>query len=399
MSNAGRSEVASYNDMGRITDDPPARREGKVSMIAWGGYDESKPRVRLLLDALRRANSLRAEINIAAWRHVEDKSVAGPKQFLKAALALLLGYPAAIMRLARAPKRGVLLLPYPGIPDIFVVALAARLFGHRVVLDAFLPLHDTIVRDRAMLGERSLLARLVWAVERAGLGLADIILVDTDQHGDFFASEFGIDRNRFVTILVGAEPLFGEPTASVPALPVPSGRPLILFYGQMIPLHGLATILQAARLTEGEPFHWLLVGRGQDEPLLREALGDGSLSNVSWLPWVDYESLPALIRRADLCLGIFGGSDKASRVIPNKMFQVLAAGKPLLTRSSPAVAALAAKYPASIVTVSPADPRALADAVRQALRTPEALKPLPARAIETLGPKQGVEELLRRLGS
>lgn len=368
-----------------------------VHVIAWGSYDESKPRVRLLLDALRRTGALAAEINIAAWRGMEDKSLAGRGQLIKVALTLLRAYPAAILKLLRAPSGGAMLLPYPGIPDILFAVIPARLRGHRIVLDAFLPLHDTIVGDRAMLRPRSLAARLIWLGERIGLKLADIILVDSDQHGDFFAAEFGIERSRFLTVLVGAEPLFRAPAGQVPPLPVPAGRPLVLFYGQLIPLHGLGTILQAARLTAQEPFHWLLVGRGQEEPLLRAALEGGAMPNVSWLPWVDYEALPALIRHADLCLGIFGASDKAGRVIPNKMFQVLSAGKPILTRASPAVEVLADQFPHTVMTVPAADPQALADAVRRCLAEPARMRPLPPPALDALGPERGVTNLLRCL--
>lgn len=368
----------------------------RAHVIAWGGYDESKPRVRLLLDSLRRAGALEAEINIAAWRGVEDKSVAGRRRLLKAGLTLLAGYPWAIWKLLLAPKRGAVLLLYPGIPDIVFAAIPAWLRGHRLVLDAFLPLHDTIVGDRLMLNSGSLSARVLWLAERFGLKLADIILVDTDQHGDFFASEFQIQRSRFLTVLVGAEPLFRAPAGKVPPLPVPTGRPLVLFYGQLIPLHGVGTILKAAQLTTHEPFHWLLVGRGQEEPLVRATLEDGRIRNVSWLPWVDYKTLPALIRQADLCLGIFGASPKASRVIPNKMYQILSAGKAILTRASPAVEALAAKYPDTVLTVPAANPHALADAVRRGLAGPPNI-PLPSSALDALGPDGGVKSLLQCL--
>ncbi|WP_225421507.1 glycosyltransferase [Sphingomonas parva] len=353
--------------------------------------------MRLLLDALRRVGALDGEINIAAWRGIEDKAVAGRGRLLRAALTLLAAYPAAMLKLLRAPRGGAVLLPYPGIPDVFFAAIAARLRGRRIVLDAFLPLHDTIVGDRAMLRPRSLPARLIWLAERIGLRLADIILVDTDQHGDFFAVEFGIDRSRFETVLVGAEPLFRAPAGPVPPLPAPAGRPLVLFYGQLIPLHGLETILEAARRTVDAPFHWLLVGRGQQEPLLRAALETKAMPNVSWLPWVDYAALPALIGHADLCLGIFGASAKAGRVIPNKMFQVLSAGKPIVTRASPAVAALAAEFPDTVITVPAADPVALAETVRRCLADPARLRPLPPAALDELGPDRGVASLLRRL--
>lgn len=368
-------------------------------VIAWGAYDDSKPRVRLLLDALRRRDALRAEIRIDAWRGIEDKSVAGPLRLVKAALVLLASYPVALVRLLAQPRGSAILLAYPGIPDIFVVALFAWLRGDRIVLDAFLPLHDTIVRDRRMVRDGGLAAGLIRAVERYGLRLADVILVDTDQHGAFFAEEFGIDPGRFVTVLVGAEPLFSQaPQVPLP-FDVPSDLPIVLFYGQLIPLHGLATILEAIRLTEGEPFHWVIVGRGQEEPLLAAALAEGRNGRVTWIPWVDYAALPALIARATICLGVFGTSDKAGRVIPNKVFQALAAGKPVITRAGPAVDALAARFPDTIATLPADDPAALAAAVRRAIGDSGGRSALPAAALAELAPDAGVDDLLRRLGA
>ena len=81
------------------------------------------------------------------------------------------------------------------------------------------------------------------------------------------------------------------------------------------------------------------------------------------------------------------------------MFQVLAAGKPFVTRASPAVEQLANTYPDTVLTVPAADPQALADAVRRALAGPERLKPLPRSEMAKLGPQRGISEMLDRLSA
>jgi glycosyltransferase involved in cell wall biosynthesis len=80
--------------------------------------------------------------------------------------------------------------------------------------------------------------------------------------------------------------------------------------------------------------------------------------------WVPYERLPAEIERAGCALGIFGTSGKAARVIPNKAFQALACGAPLVTGDTSAARELLVDGESALL-VPPGDPRALADAVRR----------------------------------
>src|SRR5207249_4728954 len=109
-----------------------------------------------------------------------------------------------------------------------------------------------------------------------------------------------------------------------------------------IPLHGFETILEAARRAPEIAFR--VVGSGQLEPLLA-----ARPENVEWTPWVDYEQLPGELQRCGCALGIFGTSDKAARVIPNKVFQALARahrGAAVKALVGAAVAAYAAGFSA-----------------------------------------------------
>src|SRR5439155_12304820 len=130
-----------------------------------------------------------------------------------------------------------------------------------------------------------------------------------------------------------------------------------LFVGKLIPLQGLETILAAARLAPELRFR--VVGSGQLEPLLGEAP-----ANVECVPWVEYDRLPDEYRRAGCALGVFGTGPKAMRVIPNKAFQALACGTPLVTARSPAIAELLVDGESGLL-VPAGDPAALASAVRR----------------------------------
>jgi glycosyltransferase involved in cell wall biosynthesis len=158
------------------------------------------------------------------------------------------------------------------------------------------------------------------------------------------------------------------------------------------------TILRAARLARDEPFDWTLIGQGQEGDKVQTMLDEEPLPRLRWVPWVPYEELARWIGEADVCLGIFGTSGKAARVIPNKVFQVLAVGKPLVTRDSPAIRELLGEGP-GVYLVLPGDPEALLAALRRfrAERAALAGTVLHAEVRERIVPRAIGRELLLNL--
>jgi glycosyltransferase involved in cell wall biosynthesis len=104
-----------------------------------------------------------------------------------------------------------------------------------------------------------------------------------------------------------------------------------------------------------------LVGEGQ----LEDALGDRP-ANVEWVRWIEYERLGDEYRRAACALGIYGTSSKARRVIPNKAYQALACGTPLVTADTPAARELLRDGDSALL-VHAGGADALAGAVRRVL--------------------------------
>ncbi len=91
--------------------------------------------------------------------------------------------------------------------------------------------------------------------------------------------------------------------------------------------------------------------------------------NVEWVDWVDYERLPEENQRAGCALGVFGTSAKTGRVIPNKAFQALACGTPLVTADTPAARELLVDGESALL-VPPGAAEALAEAVRRLASDP-----------------------------
>jgi glycosyltransferase involved in cell wall biosynthesis len=116
----------------------------------------------------------------------------------------------------------------------------------------------------------------------------------------------------------------------------------VLFYGKFIPLHGIETIVQAARIVgeRGIPAHFELVGTGQTYREMRELADRLGVCNITWTDWIPEARLGERLRRADVALGVFSGGPKAGRVVPNKVYQSLASGVATVTRECSAVTAL-----------------------------------------------------------
>lgn len=341
-----------------------------MQILLWGTYDTGKPRIRILRDGLRGIAGIDLrEIHAAVWEGIEDKSqVRSLRRRAWLLTRWLLSYPSLAWRLARTPRPDLLLISYPGILDVFVAAAIARVRGIPIAWDVFISLYDTICADRKLLAPGSLAGKLLWWLEKRAIRCADVVFMDTQAHARHVERLFDLQPGHCGSVWVGAETEHFPRISPTDAADVPSMPMRILFYGQFIPLHGIETIVRAARLLRDEPLEWRIIGRGQVEAGIRAMLSEDPLPNLHWLEWVEYGRLRRCIAEADLCLGIFGQSDKAANVIPNKVFQIVAAGRPLVTRDSPAIRELLGDDPPATYLVPPHDPEALAAAIRAHMR-------------------------------
>lgn len=354
-----------------------------MRILLWGTYDTGKPRSRILIQGMRESGIEVSEIHAHVWSGVEDKSqVQGMHRRFRLAAKIVLAYPRLLWRLARAPKPDLVLVGYPGVLDVLLAAPILRLRRIPLVWDVFISLFDTVVEDRALVRKGSFAARFLYRIERRALLCTRLNFLDTATHARRIENLFGLSPRSVGHVWVGAEVERFRSESHMQASLHRDARMHVLFYGQFIPLHGISTIIEAARLLKDAPISWIIVGRGQEAARIRANLDASPLPSVKWVEWVPYDQLSGWISRADLCLGIFGASAKASSVIPNKVFQVLAAGCPIVTRASPAIKEIVADNPPSVYLVPPEDPHALAHAVTSHLAAWQAKQIPPAHHLE-----------------
>jgi glycosyltransferase involved in cell wall biosynthesis len=255
---------------------------------------------------------------------------------------------------------------------------AAR--GAPVVFNPLVSLSDTLL-DRGRIRAGSLAAGAIAAVDRHALRAADLVVADTGAHAAFLADLGGLPRERVAVAFVGAEERLFWPGW------VRTDPFTCLFVGKLIPLHGLETILDAARIASDLRFR--IVGSGQLDRFLRDRP-----PNVEHVAWVEYELIRTELHRAGCALGIFGTSGKARRVIPNKAFQALACGTPLVTADTPASRELLVDGESALL-VPPGDAEALAAAVRRVAADPALSKRLSTGGLRAYR-RQASEDVLGR---
>ena len=343
-----------------------------MKIVLWGTYDVGKPRIRIVREGLHALGIEIIEIHKDLWGGIDDKSaVRDARGWLRRGLRLLGAYPMLIWRYMRVPAHDLVLVSYPGQLDVLVLRPFAWMRRKRIAFDWFISAFDTVVEDRRLLGRGNPLAWMLWTGEWLASRAADLAFMDTAAHARRMEMLFRLAPNSVGHVWVGAERAFFQSSPHKS-----SGECLqVLFYGQFIPLHGIGTIIEAARLLRYAPIQWTLVGRGQEAPRIRAMLAEDPLSALHWVEWVPYDQLDEWIKRADVCLGIFGTSEKAASVIPNKVFQIVASGLPLVTRDSPAIRELLTDGPPCVRLVKAGDARALANAIHDCIGTAHTISP------------------------
>lgn len=201
-------------------------------------------------------------------------------------------------------------------------------YGKPLIIDALMSPYAALIEERKMGTLGAILARVWRPFEYRALHRADGILTDTLLHAQYQATLFGLSASKFCCVPVGAI----EPGATSPASSAIDNRDsfIVLYYGSFLPLHGIATMVDAATLLRNQNIRFLFIGgtRAQSRHL-HKLCSAGGVVNYSHRRWMNFDELVTNeIPAADLCLGgPFGGTPQALRVVTGKTTQSLALGK------------------------------------------------------------------------
>lgn len=299
-----------------------------VCRLMWiGTYESDYPRTRVLISGLRELGVEVIECHRPVWELTRHKAgeFLSPARLPTTAARFTASWGALALAQRRVGPVDAVVAGYPAQPDAPFAAACARARGVPLAIDAMISLSDTLSGDRKRVGRGA--GALLERLDRLAVRRADLVITDTSSHAAYFASRFCAAPDRIGVVPVGAEPTL------FPHSPAPEGSVHAVFYGKLSPLHGLETLLTAARMPGVPPVR--LIGDGQLRPWLDSELTRNRPAGLEHQSWVPYEQLGRELASAAICLGIFGTSEKAGRVLPNKVYQAMAVGRPIITADTP----------------------------------------------------------------
>ncbi len=91
----------------------------------------------------------------------------------------------------------ILFIPYSG-GSRFVVFLSYFLTNKMILWDAFFSLYDSWVFDRKYVDRYSLKSFVYWFYDWLGCAIADKVLLDTNEHIEYFIKTFKIKRESLL---------------------------------------------------------------------------------------------------------------------------------------------------------------------------------------------------------
>lgn len=244
--------------------------------------------------------------------------------------------------------------------DVPLAKALSFLTSKKIVFDPLAPRFETKITDWKRKPLNSWQARWNFKIDRLAFKFSDFVLADTQAHKDYYSQVYGLPSKKVEVLPVGFDDDLFKPSA-----PQKRGSSFtVLFFGSFLPLHGSDCILKAARIiSEKDPLiQFRMIGSGQTLPKAKALVSDFSLRNVLFEGWLPMSVLPQRIASADICLGIFGETEKARRVVPHKVFQAMGMRKPVITARTPAVEEFFS-HRENIFLVSESQPELLAQAI------------------------------------
>lgn len=187
------------------------------------------------------------------------------------------------------------------------------------------------------LSKKSSVYKLLKILENYFYKTAKKIIVVTDSFKKYLITDHKIPMNKigvFKNGIIAKEQLhkinFDEANAIKKSLGINSKSKIISYIGTHGLAHGLEFILRCAKKLEENEIHFLFVGDGAKKKELIDLKYKLSISNITFVDLVTKSEVEKYITLSDYSLVNLKKSHEFKNVIPSKIFENVAAGKPIL---------------------------------------------------------------------
>jgi len=171
------------------------------------------------------------------------------------------------------------------------------------------------------------------ALQRVANGLyreASKIVVVT---GEFrrLLEERGVPPSRIAVVKNGVDLEMFRPDVAPAAHPEQAGKFVAGYIGTLGMAHSVSTILEtAALLRQRRDIHFLIVGNGAERETLLRQWRERRLENVTLLNQQPWDAIPSYLSLCSAAIVHLAGSPLFESVLPSKMFEIMAAGRPVV---------------------------------------------------------------------
>jgi glycosyltransferase involved in cell wall biosynthesis len=270
----------------------------------------------------------------------------------------------------------------------------AKLYKARFIMEVRDLWPQTII-DMGELSERSPLTQLIRTLERFLYRRAERIITLLPKAGEYIVAQ-GICEEKIIWIPNGVD----LSRFQIRVRSKSEGSFQVMYLGAHGQANALDVLLQAAKIIQDEGYRnvkFVLIGDGPEKPHLMQMAEALQLRNVEFRASVQRTEVPRVLNSADAVALILNDLPLYRYGISlNKLYDYMAAGKPVLLAGNPANNPV--EEAKCGIIVPPQNPQALADAIIRLYTTsPEEREVIGQRGREYVKEHYDIRRLVERL--
>jgi glycosyltransferase involved in cell wall biosynthesis len=152
------------------------------------------------------------------------------------------------------------------------------------------------------------------------------------------------------------------------------GKFIALYAGAHGLSNDLDVVLEAAERLKGNPkIAIVLLGDGKEKPALRASAAGRHLNNVTFIDSVPKTEMAQALAASDICIAILKPIPLYATVYPNKVFDYMAAGRPVVLAIDGVIREVIERAQAGVFC-PPGNPESLASAIQKLSQDPQSVQ-------------------------